>query len=144
MRGVDSCPGERTVEFCRVNVAEFVGAHGVLAEISGENRHREGSHRVVEEGLLLLGLDCVEFGECETDEAVGLCVLDEGGGDCGGELDSLAGDCRAADVDGVCSDVTSGSGSVTVGDRKGRSCHHLESRGFLGVEVRVAGLGGCC
>lgn len=87
--GVDVGPGEGAVELGRVDVAELVGADGVLAEIGCEDRHGEAGHGVVEEGLLLSGLDGVEFGVSETDESVGVGVCHEGLRDCGCHLDGL-------------------------------------------------------
>ena len=129
-RGVDSSPTERAVEFRRVDISKLVGSDGGVAEVGSEDGHGEGGHGVVEESLLRGGLDGVEFGECETDQSVGLGVLDERGGDLGGELNGLAGDCCAADVDGVSSDVSNCSGSITVGDGEGRALLEFESGGL--------------
>ena len=142
--GVDSGPFHSAVEFRGVDGAEFVGTDGVVAEVGGEDGHGEGGDRVVEEGLLLRGLHGVEFGEGETDEAVGLCVLDEGGGYGSRELDGLGGDGCAADVHGVGSDISCSAGAVAVGDGERGTLDEFEGCGFLGVEVRVAGLRCCC
>lgn len=72
--GIDSGPREGTVEFGGVDVAEFVGADGGVAEIGREDGHRECGHGVVEEGLLLGWLNGVELGIGETDESVGLSI----------------------------------------------------------------------
>lgn len=138
---VDSGPGQGSVELGRVDVAELVGADGSLTKIGGEDGLCERGQGVVEEGLLLGGLDSVELREGEADESVGVLVLHEGSRDSGGKLDGLAGDSCASNVHCVSSHVTSSSGSVTVRDGPGCSGHQLEAGGLLRVEVRVAGLG---
>lgn len=141
--GVDSSPLHRAVELGAVDCAEGVCAGSGLAEISGENGQGERRHDVVEEGLLLRGLDGVELAEREADEPVGVGVLNEGRGDGCCELNGLLGNCRAANVDNVGADVASSSGSVSVGDGEGGTLHQSEGSGLGGVEVGVAGLGGC-
>jgi len=76
--GVDGRPSEGAAELGGVDGAEGVGAYGGLAEIGGEDGHGEGGLGVVEEGLLLRGLDGVELRVGEANKSIGLRVLDEG------------------------------------------------------------------
>lgn len=138
--GVDGDPGHGAVELGGVDVAELVRARGGLAQVGGEHGLRERGHDVVEEGLLLLGLDRVELAEGETDQTVVVAVLDEGLRHRGGHLDGLRGRGGTADVDRVGAHVAGRAGAVTVRDGPGGALDHLERRGLRRVVQGVAGL----
>ena len=138
---VDRHGGELALELGGVDVAKLVASGGAVFEVGGEDGRAERGGEVVEEGLLRLRADGVEFAEGEADEAVGRGVGDEGVGDGGGEADGLGRHGRATDVDRVGADRAEGEGAVAVGDVEGGACRGLEGGGFRGVVDRVAGLG---
>lgn len=124
--GVDRSPGEGAVELSGVDVSELVGADGGLSKIGGEDWHGEAGLCVVEEGLLLDWFDGVELGESETDESVGLGILDEGRGDGGCELNGLTGHSCSTNVNSVSANIASCSRSITVRDGERGTLNELE------------------
>lgn len=135
---VDGDPGHGAGELGGVDAAELVGAGGVGTKVSSEERLGERGHDVVEEGLLLLGLDGVELGKGKTEETVVVGVLDERLGDGGGELDGLGSDSGATNVDRVGTDVSGGSGAITVADLEGSTLHQSERLRLGGIENSVS------
>jgi hypothetical protein len=85
---------------------------------------------------------CVEHRESKTDEAVCVGVLDEGLGNCVGELDGLVLDLDTTNVDNVSTHGTSSTRAVTVGDGELGALQFLEGRRFGGVEGGVLANGG--
>ena len=69
-------------------------------------------------------------------------VLDEGLRDCGGHLNRLVGDARAADIDRVGADVACGARGVAVGDSVAGALHELEGVGFGRVVDPMPGCAG--
>ena len=130
------------MELGGVDVAELVAAGGAVFEVRGEDGRTERGGEIVEEGLLRLRADGVEFAEGKADEAVGCGVRDEGIGDGGGEADGLGRHGRAPDVDRVGADRAEGKGAVAVRDVECGAGRGLEGGRFRGVIDRVAGLGG--
>lgn len=124
--GVDRRPLHGAVELGAVDGAEGVRSSSGLAQISGEHGQGQRRHDVVEESLLLRGLDSIELAKGEADETVRVGVLHEGRGDSRGELNSLLGDGCATDVDNVGADVACSSGSVSVGDGERGALHQGE------------------
>lgn len=139
---VDGGVRDFTRVFGVVDIAEVVGSRRALLQVGGEERGVETGFGVGEEGLLLVGLDGVDGGEGETEEAIGL-ILGEFRGDLLGELDGLAGDGGAAAVDGVGVDVAAGGAAVAVADGPGLAGELLGGAGVGGVVDVVAVLLGC-
>lgn len=138
---VDWNPGHGAVELSSVDATELVGTDSGLAQISGEDGLGERGHDIVEEGLLLLGLDGVQLAEGKTDETVVVGILSEGLGDSSGHLNGLVGHSGTTNVDGISSNVACSSRAITVADRERSTLDHLQRCGLGRVVQRVTGGG---
>ena len=99
-----------------VNLAEVVGAGGVVLQAGGEDGQSERALDGVEEGGLLHRRHRVDAAEGEAEQAVGVSVLGEGARDGGGGLDGLGGRGHTADGDFVGVDLAGRARAVTVRD----------------------------
>jgi len=99
LRGVDIGVGDAACVLGAVDVPEVVGTGGVVLEIGGEERLREGIVHGVEEGLLGGGLNGVQGGERQTKQAISVLILGKlrrYGCSC---FDCLGGSCDTANDD---------------------------------------------
>lgn len=134
---VDWDSGERALSFGHVDGSELVSTSRVVLEINRKDWHGELRHDAVEESGLLGWLDGVQLAESETDETVVVGVLGERLGDGGGKLHCLSGCGGTTNVDNIHTDSSSGSRSITVGDRPCCSLHYLERFALCWIECTV-------
>jgi hypothetical protein len=117
---LDGDPSHLALEFGSIDLAELVDTGAIGIKVGGEDRQVKTAHDVVEEcfcrGFLGAIVDCVELGECKTDETIGISVLDERLRNLVGKLDSLVLDLDASYSDNIRADDSSGTRAITVAD----------------------------
>ena len=131
-----------------VDGAKAVGAWLALLKVDGEKGGRETGFDIVEKGELLGGLDSVDGGEGQAEEAVVTGVLLELGADFFGEFDGLAGEGGGADSYGVGVDIAAGRATVAIGNVPGRAAEDFGGVGLgwvvdiMAINFVTGGLGG--
>ena len=120
-----------------VDSAEFVSAGGIDVEVCSECLLLELVGDTLEERLLALGLNGVDYAEGETEQTVVVLVGDKGAGDGGGYLNGLP--CRGdtTDVNLIKANSTRGTAAVTVRDVPGCTLIFLPSVALARVKSSV-------
>lgn len=131
-----------------VDGAKAVGARLALLQVDGEKRGREAGFDIVEKGELLGGLDCIDGGEGQAEEAVVTGVLLKLSANFFGEFDGLADEGRGADSYGVGVNIAARRATIAVGDVPGRAAEGFGGVGLgwivgvMAVNFVTGGLGG--
>lgn len=138
---VDRGVGQSAGVLGAVDVAEVIGARGVVLQGHSEQRRVQLRLDGVKEGGLLSGPDGIDGAESQTQQAVVGGILNEFRADSRGGLDGLARGSDATNVDSIGIHITAGRASVAIRDRPG-STGNLAGAAAGSVETVVTLLRG--
>ena len=111
---VDGNRCEIALECSLIYLTEGIETIGTGFKTRREDRLSKLTRNSIEERLLLLGLNGVDFAEGKANKTVGLSVLNKAIGYRRSKLNGLVGCCGTADIDSVCANnVTCSIGSIS-------------------------------